>query len=99
MNFELELSASTPGQILAPRVCTLVLFILKDFLLVQLSMDYQQDSVVGENPPSELRGQFPTGSGTDRVRLARCECVSLRLLKLILYLCSHWYPVNPLREE
>ena len=43
-------------------------------------MDYQQDSVVGENPPSELRGQFPTGSGTDRVRLARCECVSLRLI-------------------
>ena len=62
-------------------------------------MDYQQDSAVGENPPSELRGQFPTGSGTDRVRLARCECVSLRLLKLILYLRSHWYPVNPLREE
>ena len=46
-------------------------------------MDYQQDSVVGENPPSELSGQLPTGSGTDRVRLARCECVSL---KLILYL-------------
>ena len=36
-------------------------------------MDYQQDSVVGENPPSELRGQLPTGSGTDRVRLARRE--------------------------
>ena len=59
-------------------------------------MDYQQDSIVGENPPSELRGQLPTGSGTDRARLARCECVSLRL---ILYLRSHWYPVNPLRKE
>ena len=62
-------------------------------------MDYQQDSVVGETPPSEIRGQLPTGGGTDRVRLACCECVSLRLLKLILYLHSHWYPVNPLREE
>ena len=62
-------------------------------------MDYQQDSVVGENPPSELRGQFPTGSGTDGVRSASCECVSLRLSKLILYLRSHWYPVNPLRED
>ena len=59
-------------------------------------MDYQQDYVVRENPPSELRGQLPTGSGTDRVCLVRCECVSL---KLILYLCSHWYPVNPLHEK
>ena len=62
-------------------------------------MDYQQDSVVGENPPSDLRGQLPTGSGTDRVRLTCSECVSLRLLKLRLYLRSPWYPVNPLREE
>ena len=63
-------------------------------------MDYQQDSVVGENPPSELRGQLPTGSAwygvrtSDRVRLARCERV-----RLSQYLRSHWYPVNPLREE
>ena len=36
-------------------------------------MDYQQNFVVGENPPSKLRGQLPTGSDTDRVRF---ECVS-----------------------
>ena len=58
-----------------PQCRSIMLVFLKDFLLVQLSLDYidyQQDSVVGENPPSKLRGQFPTGSDTDRVRLARC---------------------------
>ena len=29
-------------------------------------LEYQQDSVVRENPPSELTGQLPTGSGMDR---------------------------------
>ena len=45
--------------------------------LFRYHLNYQQDSVVGENPPSEHRGQLPTGNGTDRVRLARCECVMI----------------------
>ena len=73
---------------------------LKDFLLLQLSHRIHGLSTrLCSRTPSELRGQLQTGSGTDRVRLARREWVSLRLLKLILYLRSHWYPVNPLREE
>ena len=71
----------------------------KDSCLFTNDLAYEQDSVVRENPPSDLRGQLPTGSGTDGVRSASCECVSLRLSKLILYLRSHWYPVNPLRRE
>ena len=53
-----------------------------------LFLDYHLDTVVRETPLAELRVQLQTGSGTDRVRSVSCEYVSLRLLKLILYLCS-----------
>ena len=49
----------------ATRLSGCIIIFLRDVLLVHLDyMDYQQDSVVGENPPSELRGQLPTGSAS-----------------------------------